>query len=318
MNIHPLSGPPPPAMVRALADFEAPFTYPLGPDKFFHITHGDDYTLFFRAQGDATCFVAEQQGRVIGSLGTVIRRLWMPDGAEHPVAYLGDLKIARRARGGVVLARLAQAAEAWLRPKLNAAFGVVMGGTASTPETYTNRAGIPGFQVVGRLTVLRISNLTADQCGNDQTLVSTNEAGLACYRTFSRSRYACPVGQPALRSQIAPTWLMNPDGSACGLLEDTRKAKRLIVSDGTELLSAHLSCFSCATVSAGARLVRGAVQRATESGLPGLFVTLPEPDAKALCVELANVGGLAILPAPAVVYGTGLEPGTWNINSAEI
>jgi hypothetical protein len=305
-------------MVQALAEFEAPFTYPLGPDKFFQITHGEDYTLFFRAQGDAACFVAEQEGCVIGSLGTVIRRLWMPDNAEHSVAYLGDLKIATCARRGLVLARLAQAAEAWLRPRVNAAFGVVMGGTAATPETYTNRAGIPGFQEVGRLTVLRASNLAGDQCGNDQTLVSTNEAGLACYRQFSRSRYACPVGRPELRSKIPPTWLINPDGSACGLLEDTRKAKRLIINDGTELLSAHISCFSYATVSAGAQLLRGALQRAAQSGLPGLFVALPEPDAKAMSVALANVGGLAVLPAPAIVYGTGLEPGTWNINSAEI
>src|SRR6185503_13365627 len=130
MKVHPLCDPPALSLAQALAEFEAPFTYPLGPDKFFRITHGADYTLFFRAQGEGACFIAEHQDQVVGSLGTVVRRLWMPGGVERRVAYLGDLKIAPGARGGVVLARLARAAQAWLRPKVDAGFGVVMGGTS--------------------------------------------------------------------------------------------------------------------------------------------------------------------------------------------
>src|SRR5258705_9398947 len=115
MKINQLSGPPSPELASALAEFELPFTYPLGPEKFFRISHGEDYTLFFRAQGEGACFIAEDQGRVVGALGTAIRRLWMPDGGERSAAYFGDLKIAGKARGGAVLVRLARAAEDWLR-----------------------------------------------------------------------------------------------------------------------------------------------------------------------------------------------------------
>src|SRR5689334_21167798 len=92
MTIHQVSGPPSPELAQALAEFEEPFTYPLGAGRFFRISHGSDYTLFFRAQGDAACFIAENQGRVIGALGTSIRTLWLPDGSERKVAYFGDLK----------------------------------------------------------------------------------------------------------------------------------------------------------------------------------------------------------------------------------
>src|SRR5258706_2631104 len=150
MKIHQLSTLPSPSLARALEEFELPFTYPLGPGKFFRISHGEDYSLFFRSQGEASCFIAEHQGRVVGALGTVIRRLRMPDGTERSAAYFGDLKIAPEARGGTVLIRLARAADAWVRPRVQAAFGVVMGGTSLTPDAYTGRVGIPGFQDVGR------------------------------------------------------------------------------------------------------------------------------------------------------------------------
>src|SRR5438094_627504 len=122
MKVWQLSSPPSPALARVLAEFEAPFTYPLGPGKFFRISHGEDYTLFFRAQGNGACFIAEQNGRVVGAMGTAIRQLWMPDGTERLAAYFGDLKIAPEDRGGAVLMRLARAAEAWLRPKVEAGF----------------------------------------------------------------------------------------------------------------------------------------------------------------------------------------------------
>src|SRR6476620_2196577 len=122
MKIHQLSGEPTPTLAQALAEFEKPFTYPLGPGKFFRISHGEDYTLFFRALGDAACFIAEDQGRVLAVLGTAIRPLRLPNGSECAAGYLGDLKIAANARGGTALVRLARAAEAWLRPKVQGAF----------------------------------------------------------------------------------------------------------------------------------------------------------------------------------------------------
>src|SRR5580692_11132909 len=162
MKFYRISDPHTLSLAKALADFEAPFTYPLGPGKFFRITHGEDYTLFFRAMGDGACFIAEDQGRVAGVLGTAVRKLWMPDGMERAAAYIGDLKIAEEARGGTVLLRLARVAEAWLRPRVDAGFGVVMSGTAQTPDAYTGRCGIPVFQDLGQLMVFRI--FVSDEC----------------------------------------------------------------------------------------------------------------------------------------------------------
>ena len=312
MKIHQVSGPPSAPMARALAEFEEPFTYPLGPGESFRITHGEDYTLFFRVLGDATCFIAEHHGRVVGALGTAIRQLQIPDGTKRAVAYLGDLKIAADARGGTVLVRLARAAEACLRPRVEAGFGVVMDGTVATPEAYTGRAGIPFFRDLGHLMVFRIPRSDEGKGGPGQT---TQETGLACYRHLTAGRYACPLGNAEKRSQTGPLWLMNRDGSACGMLEDTRRAKRLVTGDGSELLSAHLSCFAYATVSAGAQLIEIARRQLADLGFPAMFVAVAQPDAKALRESLPNVG---VTAAPATVYGSGLQAGTWNINSSEI
>lgn len=315
MNITRISGLPSPTMARALAEFEVPFTYPLGPGRFFRITHGEDYTLFFRTMGEEACFVAEQQGKVVGVLGTSVRRLWNPQGAECSVAYLGDLKISAGARGGLVLGRLARAAEECLRPRVSAAYGVVMGGTTSSPDAYTGRAGIPAFQELGRLTVLRLSVEHQTISNARSGLQASPETGAAFYRELSRGRYASPPVEASKRSQIRPVWLMNPDGSACGMLEDTRKAKRLIEGDGSEMVSGHLSYFAFKTAAAGAELLRAALGLLPSYGLPALFAAVCETDSKALCGMLT---GVHTLPAPATVFGTGLIPGLWNINSAEI
>jgi hypothetical protein len=314
MKIHQLSAPPSPGLAHALAEFEEPFNYPLGAGRFFRISHGADHTLFFRAQGNAACFIAENQGRVVGALGTAIRILWLPDGSERKVAYFGDLKIANHARGGLVLMRLARAAEAWLRPKVQAGFGVVMTGTSLTPQAYTGRAGIPDFKELGRLTIFRISGRSDDNSCSERML-ATQDAGLECYRRLSRGRYASPASALAERSEMTPAWLMTPDGSACGLLEDTRKAKRLISNDGSEMLSAHLSCFAYKHIAAGTHLLGVALNRALRSRFPAMFVSVAETDAPPL---QAALGQFAVHPAPAIVYGTGLEPATWNINTAEI
>jgi hypothetical protein len=314
MKVHQLMGPPAPALAEALAEFEKPFTYPLGPGRTFRISHGEDYTLFFRSQGTGACFVAEQDGQVAGALGTAIRRLIMPDGTECRAAYFGDLKIAAAARCGSVLIRLARTAEAWLRPQVSVGFGIVMGGTSLNPEAYTGRAGIPGFEEVGRVAALRIHGGEPGQV--PERFVSDSATGKAAYRRLASGRYACPVGKEAeQRSEIGTTWLANPDNSACGMLEDTRKAKRLIISDGSEMLSAHLSCFAYDSVTAGAELIDVALRHALSLNFPALFVSVVEQDAPAFQAALR---GLEVVVAPAVVYGTGLPIGNWNINTAEI
>jgi hypothetical protein len=315
MILTQLDGPPQPDLAGALAVFETCFTYPLGPGRSFRIDHGADYPRFFRAIGRPACFVGHQD-KVVATLGIAIRRLLFPDGSERSVAYFGDLRILPEARGGVVLRRLAQAAMAWACPQVEAAFAVVMDGTRATPTAYTGRLNIPAFTALGHILVLRIPTESASSPIGIENFGGEDKAGQECYRRLSTGRYASVGGTPAERSQTVPVWMVHPDGSACGHLEDTTRAKRLIADDGSEMLSAHLSFFACATPGAGAELIRAALHRANRSGFPALFVSVPAREGQALHAALAVPGTVA---APATVYGAGLAPGfDWMINTAEI
>jgi hypothetical protein len=315
MNVHALCAAPPDELARSLTRFEAQFTYPLGPGRSFRIAHGEDYPRFFRAMGEAACFVAERQGEVLGTCGAALRQLLLPAGHERLVIYLGDLKIALAARGGRALVRLAGAVRQWAGSRAAAAFAVVMDGTRATPLRYTGRLGVPPFRELGKVVVLRVPTAGEETSSNNR-LAATEAQVDACYRRLSAGWYACPGGNPAERSEAAPQWLVAPDGRACGRLEDTRRAKRLIADDGTEMRSAHLSCFAFQDPGAGADLLRDALRRAAGQGLPALFVAVVPPDAEAIGRHL---GGREVVAAPATIYGTGLEPGPlWNINTAEI
>jgi hypothetical protein len=316
MIVHTVSEPPPPALAQALAEFERQFTYPLGPGRSFRIEHGADYARFYRAIGDARCFVAEHQGQVAGVLAAAVRRLLWPDGTEWPAGYIGDVKIAPSFRGGTVLARLFRAAQAWGRERVSGTFGVVMDGTPAVPAAYTGRAGFPAFAAVGKTMVFRFSCPGAPAAGPENRFAVDAARGMECYRRLSLGRLACPVGTPEERSTVAPAWLAHPEGTACGCLEDTRRAKRLVADDGREMVSAHLSCFAWRRPRDGAELLRGALGRAAALGFPALFVAVADSDAAALAAELSDI---PVVRAPATIFGDRFSDGcAWNINSAEI
>ena len=111
MNVHALETVASSRLASALAHFEKQFTYPLGPGRSFRISHGDDYVRFFRAMGEARCFVAERDQRVLGVLGAALRPLMFPGGERRTVLYLGDLKVDPAAQGGRMVMRLAAALE---------------------------------------------------------------------------------------------------------------------------------------------------------------------------------------------------------------
>ncbi len=315
MNVHTLAASPPPELARALGRFEEQFRYPLGPGRFFRIDHGEDYPRFFRAMGEGVCFVAEREGRILGVMGAALRRLALPGGEERRGVYFGDVKIAPPARGGRALPRLAAAAQQWVGARAAAALAVVMDGTLVTPTRYTGRLGIPPFAELGKIMVLRLPT-SGTPVDPDDGWLTTGERGGACYLHLSAGRYACPGGNPAERSETEPLWLMEPGGRACGQLEDTRRAKRLIADDGVEMQSAHLSCFAYEDPGAGVELLQVALGHAARRGLPALFVAVAACEVKDFCRPLEGMG--AVL-APATVYGAGLEPGPlWNINTAEI
>jgi hypothetical protein len=312
MTLIAFTDPPEPTLARALAEFEAQFTYPLGAGRRFRIEHGDDYARFYRAMGEARCFVRIEAGQVFGVLCVALRPALFPDGRMRPVGYIGDLKIASAARGGTTLHRLAGEAFAWLGTRAVAAFGVVMDGTSVVPSDYTGRAGIPPFAVVGHTLIYRLGCAGASEAGAVEV---TAEVARRRFAELSAGRWACPVGDPEVRSQGRPTWLMLDDGSACGCLEDTRLAKRLIADDDQEMVSAHLSCFAFARPQDGARLLRSALGRAARRGYPALFVAVDPGDVPDLepLLPVADV-----TRAPATVYGHGILAGRWNIHTSEV
>src|SRR5260221_3640788 len=135
---------------------------------------------------------------------------------------------------------------------------------------------------------------------------------MECYARLSHGRFSTPGGIPEERSEMSPVWLMHPTGLACGLVEDTRRAKRLLADDGAELRSGHLSFFAFATPAAGAELLRVAARQAGRFVHPSLFVSVAPPDA----TELEHaLGAIDKVIAPATIYAAQLKDAeSWNIN----
>jgi hypothetical protein len=302
---------PPADLASALAEFERQFNYPLGPGRSFRIEHGADYARFYRAQGEARCFVRVEAGRVLGVLCAALRPLLLPDGEVKRVAYIGDLKVAPEARAGMTLYLLGKAAIRWLAPQTDSAFGVVMDGTLAVPASYTGRAGIPAFARVGQVMIYRLTT----HAGAKRQAASEVDVR-DCFAELGHGRFACPSGRPEERSLTSPVWLMLPDGSACGCLEDTRNDKRLIANDGQEMLSAHLSCFAFRDAASGVRLIEMALTQAAALGYPALFVAVDIDDAAAFDALLP--AGAEVVRATATVFGHNLPAGRWLIPTSEI
>jgi Acetyltransferase (GNAT) domain len=302
MKIRCLSGPPDPKTAAALADFEKEFTYPLGPDRSFSISHGADYSLFFRSMGGAKIYLAEISGEIVGALATVQRHAVLADGSTLPAIYLCDAKVALAHRSRTVLGRLIiKAREEVIAAGYHAAYSVVMSGSLPS-AAYTGRLGVPSFQPIGKLVVLRfeipsdfriIANSTPSECENPLRF---------------------QPGNAALTSEISPCIITV--AGAQGLLVDTRRGKRLWQSDGHEIISAHLTGMIFESAQALADLIKAAGKQAVALGFPGLFLALAADD-PALAMILESV---AIKPtvAHATVYGTGLPVGRWTVETSEI
>ncbi len=317
MTIHSLHAGPSAIPEPALSTFEAKFRYPLGDAGFFSISHGPDYSRFYRSIGSpAWTYLATASGRVLGSLSLALQAVQMP-GADS-LLYLGDLKVLPVPDRGRVLRNLAQTA---LRdqdpPSAGAAYGIVMDGTAATPETYSGRAGIPSFHRCGSLLVLRIpSGSPASSSPDSPCLTAAEPAASASYRALAADRIASLGGDPSLRSRFPPTWLLHPAEKACGRLEDTLQAKRLL-KDGTgELLSLHLACFAWSAAASAAQLLRQALHVACRHGFPALFTAIDAQDGPDLLPHLAD---LPLQISSASIYGLGLpHAGRWILHSSEI
>ncbi|MDB6078918.1 MAG: hypothetical protein JWO82_2665 [Akkermansiaceae bacterium] len=315
MKLRDFTATPDPLTAAALAEFEKQFSYPLGDTTRFHLSHQPDYLRFFQAIGQAHLLVAEQGGGVLGSLVTVARSLSL-DGQASAAHYFCDLKVRPSARGSRVLANLFAATQSRIRASASLkCYGIVMGGTDRRPSDYTGRLDTPLFPQIAEIAILRLT-------GSGQISPAVTEAAARevaeIHRGFSRPGYTATGGNHDLRSGMTPVGLRMKNGAACGIVEDTRRAKRLLVDDGSEMLSAHLSSFAFVTPTAGAELLEHALAVAQRCGLPALFVAIPASSTGALVTQLER-SGLTVSVAPAAIFGHDLEAGRdWWVDTAEI
>jgi hypothetical protein len=316
MNLHRLSAAPPGWLGEALERFEARFYYPLGEGIKFRISHGRSYISFFEAMGDATVWVAERSGEVVGTLAAIVRSLHLPGGEVRRVAYLCDLKVTPGPQAGRALASLAGATVKSLAGKgIQSAYSVVMGGTSRSPEGYTGRLDIPQFSPLGDIVVFKVTAPRGPRPSSGAN-ITTGEDVHAVYESLNASRVSAEACCPSLRSFEAPVPLLAVDGQACGIIDDTRRGKRLWLDTGAELRAAHLSRFSYANVEAGANLVRHAMTIVARQGVPTMFFAVPSGDAPCFAAALSDHSPHM---APARIYGCGL-PTTeaWSVDTSEI
>lgn len=315
MSVRRLEQAPDAPTAAALARFEREFTYPLAEGRRFRISHGDDYPRFFRSFGRAACFIDDRGDGIGGVICAAVRRATLPDGSTRRVLYVGDVKVRREIRSGPTLLSLGTAAREWAVPQVDAALGVVMGGTKPTPDRYTGRFGIPRFDELGRVAIFRIPTAAAAGRAHGATVVDA-ATGAAAFADLSASSFSFDQGDPSLRSEHPPCWLVDPRGGACGRLEDTRRAKRLFEDDGREMASAHLACLAFRDPAAAIELVRAACRLAHDRSVAALFLSVPAEHAGTIHAEFESLGTVM---NSASVYGVGLPSGgPWLISTSEI
>ena len=301
MKIHCLTAPPPADLAGALAEFEKEFRYPLGPSDTFSISHGEDYTRFFRSMGEAHVFLAIIADEIAGALAAISRNVLLADGTSIPAVYLCDTKVVGKHRGKMVLGRLVMAARDQIMESGNkAAFSVVMDGSIPSDQ-HTGRLGIPQFDELGKLAILRY-----DTCAALKDISCSDLFIEPCHRPYG--------GVPDFTSEISPQ-ILTVEG-ASGILLDTRRGKRLWKSDGTEMASLHLTSLHFTSAKGLFHLIQTAIAKSSELGHPGLFTALPAAHPMVLPLLDASCGTATL--AGASVYGTALPMGDWMINTSEI
>ena len=217
-----------------------------------------------------------------------------------------------------MLGRMFQAMhELLIGPSGGRAYGVVMDGTGRIPPNYTGRLGVPVFVPISGIVILKVSvHAMAAPAGNPLCEMTAGES--AQIHASLAPRGFIPIGgNPLLRSSMGSTDLATSDRRACGRLEDTRLAKRLLVSPNDEIRAAHLSRFAFATVSDGAQLLRGAAARCAAMDIPTLFAAVPAAVAPSLTAAIRSP---AVQEIGATVFGCGFgdEAADWWVDTAEI
>lgn len=314
MRVSVLREAPDASLAAELSEFERQFRYPLDPG-WFRIDHGEDYNRFYRSMGESIYAVAQDEVGIAGVCSAARRELHRPGEASDAILYVGDLKIAPRARGGRTLVKLATAVRKSF-PGVSSAYAVVMNGTHRTPPQYTGRVGLPEFKPVGEVRIWRLP-IAAHSGPRAGAMPVSAAVGEELFRHLSGNHHFSLSGESRERSAISVQWWATKDRRACGRLEDTRRAKQLFRDDGDEMVSAHLAAFAYSAPESANDLLGAACTSAAEAGIPALFVALPD-SVDALPAALARPAA-PVVASSATIYAAGVERRwPWNIFTSEI
>ena len=286
-----------------LREFEHQFWYPLGSKRKFRIEHLNNYSAFFEAIGKATCFLAVEDETVIGVLSVAIRDSRGINNSEDPrVAYIADIKISPERQGSGVLGKLISHVFEWLSEiKITSAYSVVMDGTAKTPDLYTGRNGIPEFKCKGRVALLNLP--TKESVEHHQHEIAIDF--LPNSDDASVSRLPVWVNRNLVpRSVIRPSHILDVSNGVQGMLEDTRRTKRLYDEKGNEIMFAHLSYFCYQEPEQLLPVIKTAIGHAHSLGFTDLLVSVPYSKVKTFADSLVSLINQTFT---ATIYGTGYD-----------
>ncbi len=303
---------------KELKSFEAQFTYPLDAENSFHIDHGTDYSLFYRSMGTGPtrCFVAKRNSAVIGTLSIATKTIKNPEGENFQAAYLGDLKVSPQHRNGRTLLNLLKTASEWRKRSSDPAYAVVMRGTQATPDLYSGRFGIPQLKRLQELQILRIPTPVSESYIPNCQEAPIDEV-YRLYDAFAKLNYWPLPGDAIQRSQMTPVGLIDNQNQAWGILEDTRKAKRLFDQNQNEILSTHLSYFGFRSPTSAQRIIEQAKAFTAQLGYKNMFLSLTKNQLETLKAQTNAIENSDL--SIADVYGVGFNPALpWYVPSSEI
>lgn len=322
-----------------ISAFEAGFRYPLSMTENFSISHGADYSLFYRSMGESLVLAAEQGELPIATVAATIRELKNPSGKIHRCAYIGDLKYNKSVGASRKLLSLLLELQNWCVQKADSAIAIVMGGTQNLPDSYSGRLGLKEMKQLGTMQIYRIPVRSAESSRQFRQAERIDGTIADCFIETSPRNFICfkPNSavdiDPESTSDIGAIWLGTADtvdsnistgGGSIGCLQDTRKAKKLFREDGSEILNAHLTNFYYQDIESAASIIESSLALARQNSFEALFLSLDNERSHELSRLLQNLGATR---SEAIIYGAGViadandinnSNRNWCINSSEV
>ena len=290
---------------RELSEFERNFQYPLGKNSFFRISHGDDYTRFFRALGKSTSLVSTNKQNSVCSSISIVRRNLYHATERIQAYYLADLKVLPKSAPSTLFRLLSTGQKILPELKTSPLYCVVMQGTERTPDQYSGRLGLPQLTKLGEIAIFRMESTPP----KEQVRVLSTKNKASAHRPCPQAYYFESQGHEIRSKFLVQKFSL---GSASCLLEDTLRAKNLFDQNDQEIISGHISSLRYQKPQDAIQLL-SLISRNCPN-YPALFFSVPIQDHKAFAEALPK-HSLSF----ASIYGTQLKANQrWFINTAEI